>query len=154
AYGPPASQSPSVSFQRTGTLVFAPPDDPRPRSRSGDPVVAPQVAYEPDLLWDGTRFMPGALHVHDDGTIAADGLAGARVRLPGKALLPGLVNAHSHAFQRLLRGFTEHSAAVAPEDDFWSWRERMYTVTQKLSPEGLYAASRQAFVEMALCGIT
>ena len=44
------------------------------------------------------------------------------LRLPG-ALLPGLVNAHSHAFQRAFAGLSERRETEA--DDFWSWRERM-----------------------------
>ena len=74
--------------------------------------------------------------------------------LPGRVLLPGLVNAHSHAFQRLLRGRTEFLAPGRAADDFWSWRERMYQVATALGPEELYVASRHAFVEMALAGIT
>jgi formimidoylglutamate deiminase len=75
-------------------------------------------------------------------------------RLPGRALLPGLVNAHSHAFQRLIRGRTEFVAAGHAADDFWSWRESMYQAATSLSPEEVYVASRQAFLEMALAGIT
>ena len=61
--------------------------------------------------------------------------------------LPGFVDAHSHTFQRALRGSTEG-------DDFWSWREAMYGAANALSPDGVYVASRQAFLEMALAGIT
>jgi formimidoylglutamate deiminase len=68
--------------------------------------------------------------------------------------LPGFVNAHSHAFQRVLRGRTELRAAGHEADDFWSWRERMYQAATALDPEQLYIASRQAFVEMALAGVT
>lgn len=74
-------------------------------------------------------------------------------RLAGKALLPGLVNGHSHAFQRVLRGRTEHRS-TSKRDSFWTWRERMYHAASRLSPEGLYAASRMAFLEMVLGGIT
>jgi formimidoylglutamate deiminase len=68
--------------------------------------------------------------------------------------LPGFVNAHSHAFQRVLRGRTELRAAGHEADDFWSWRERMYQAATALDPEQLYVASRQAFIEMALAGVT
>jgi len=71
-----------------------------------------------------------------------------------RLLLPGLVNAHSHAFQRLIRGRTEYVAAGQERDDFWSWRELMYRAANALDPEGVYVASRQAFVEMALAGTT
>ncbi|HYO63730.1 MAG TPA: formimidoylglutamate deiminase [Pyrinomonadaceae bacterium] len=74
------------------------------------------------------------------------------VRLAGRALLPGMVNAHSHAFQRVIRGRTEHRASVS--DTFWTWREMMYAAAARLTPEDIYDASRMAFLEMAACGIT
>ena len=75
------------------------------------------------------------------------------VRLPGRAMLPGMVNAHSHAFQRVIRGRTEYRGAQA-SDSFWTWREQMYAAASRLSPEDIYDASRMAFLEMALGGIT
>ncbi|NOK00753.1 MULTISPECIES: formimidoylglutamate deiminase [unclassified Myxococcus] len=116
------------------------------------------TVYQPELLYTGGRFHKGrGLAVSADGRILAPESvpAGARtVALPGRALLPGLVNGHSHAFQRLIRGRTEYVASGREADDFWSWREAMYRAAESLSPEDLYVASRQAFVEMALAGIT
>ena len=74
-------------------------------------------------------------------------------RLRGRAILPGLVNAHSHAFQRLIRGRTEHRTA-AQRDSFWTWRQAMYCAANLISPEDLYVAARMAFLEMLLGGIT
>ncbi|HEV2763639.1 MAG TPA: formimidoylglutamate deiminase [Pyrinomonadaceae bacterium] len=74
------------------------------------------------------------------------------VRLPGRALLPGMVNAHSHAFQRVIRGRTEFRTAAL--DSFWTWREMMYSAAVRLTPEDIYDASRMAFLEMLLGGIT
>jgi formimidoylglutamate deiminase len=87
---------------------------------------------------------------------APDDLRNAQ-RLGGRAILPGLVNGHSHAFQRVLRGRTEDPAAsrtASERDSFWTWRARMYHAAARLSPEGLYHASRMAFLEMLLGGIT
>jgi len=75
------------------------------------------------------------------------------VFLRGRALLPGMVNAHSHAFQRVIRGRTEYRGAQS-EDSFWTWREMMYAASARLTPEDIYDASRMAFMEMALGGIT
>ena len=58
--------------------------------------------------------------------------------------MPGMVNAHSHAFQRVIRGRTEHRAAA--RDSFWTWREMMYSAASRLTPEDLYDASRMAFI--------
>jgi formiminoglutamate deiminase len=73
--------------------------------------------------------------------------AGA-VLLPGYTL-PGLANAHSHAFQRLFRGRTEAGAGT-----FWTWREQMYEAAAALDPDSYLALARATFGEMALAGIT
>ena len=73
--------------------------------------------------------------------------------LKDRARLPGLVNAHSHAFQRVIRGRTEYRTS-SDKDSFWTWREMMYSAAARLTPEDIYDASRMAFLEMALSGIT
>ncbi len=70
-----------------------------------------------------------------------------------RATLPGLVNAHSHAFQRVIRGRTEYRT-TSEKDSFWTWREMMYSAAARLTPADIYDASRMAFLEMALSGIT
>ena len=61
-------------------------------------------------------------------------------RLPGLTI-PGLVNAHSHAFHRALRGRTQ-----AERGSFWTWRERMYEVAARLQPENYYALARATLI--------
>jgi formiminoglutamate deiminase len=78
---------------------------------------------------------------------AADVPAGTE-RLPGFTL-PGLANAHSHAFHRALRG-----AVQAGQGTFWTWRERMYQVASRLEPDSYLALARAVYAEMALAGIT
>ncbi|HEX3361383.1 MAG TPA: formimidoylglutamate deiminase [Solirubrobacterales bacterium] len=63
--------------------------------------------------------------------------------------LPGLANAHSHAFQRAFRGKTE----VGP-GTFWTWREEMYAAAARLDPDLYFALARATFGEMALAGVT
>ena len=112
-------------------------------------------ALKPDFLFSGGHVHAGASLVVRDGLVESVGDApqGAEVvPMPGRALLPGLVAAHSHAFQRAIRGRTEHRNH--PRDDFWSWREAMYAAAERLSPEDLYAVSRFCFLEMARAGIT
>ena len=109
------------------------------------------------LLWEGRLVRDVALAIAPDGTCESAGLPppGATLeRLPGKLLLPGLVNAHSHAFQRLLRGRTQAAAPNKDRDDFWTWRETMYRAAEALDPDGLAVASRHCFLEMARVGIT
>ncbi len=113
------------------------------------------VRFRPEaLLVDGALQRGAALLVRDGAVVAeADGEV-HDVAMPGRLLLPGFVNAHSHAFQRALRGRTEYRAPGHERDDFWSWREAMYQAATTLSPEALYDVSRQCFLELALSGVT
>ena len=77
-------------------------------------------------------------------------------RVTGAALgclIPGLCNAHSHAFQRALAGHTEQRSP-AGRDNFWSWRERMYALAGRVEAAALTAIARQAFCEMLRAGYT
>jgi formimidoylglutamate deiminase len=76
--------------------------------------------------------------------------AGTRV-LQG-ALLPSLVNAHSHTFQRAMAGLAE--CREEGSDDFWSWREAMYGLALTLSPEALRAIAVQLYTELLQGGYT
>jgi formimidoylglutamate deiminase len=75
-------------------------------------------------------------------------------RLAGQAALPGLVNAHSHAFHRTLRGRTERRAGGGERDPLASWREAHDAAAAKLSAEDIFDTARMVFVEMLLSGIT
>jgi formimidoylglutamate deiminase len=72
---------------------------------------------------------------------------------PLTATAPAMVNAHSHAFQRDLRGRAERPAPQArAADDFWSWREAMYRLAGELDPESMRAVAARAYDEMAAAG--
>ncbi|MCH7980644.1 MAG: formimidoylglutamate deiminase [Proteobacteria bacterium] len=70
-----------------------------------------------------------------------------------ECLIPGLCNSHSHAFQRALAGRTEERSP-AGQDNFWTWRERMYELAASMNAERLQAIARQAYVEMLSSGYT
>jgi formimidoylglutamate deiminase len=72
-------------------------------------------------------------------------------RLSGP-VLPGLVNAHSHAFQRAFAGLAERRESEA--DDFWSWRDRMYRVALRITPEQLRAVAALLYGELLAGGYT
>ncbi|HKA48901.1 MAG TPA: formimidoylglutamate deiminase [Candidatus Dormibacteraeota bacterium] len=86
-------------------------------------------------------------------------------RLPG-LVIPGLANAHSHVFQRALRGHTEisapspGSAGYSPDfagesgGSFWTWREQMYRLAAVIDPDLLHQLARAAYGEMTLAGVT
>jgi len=67
-------------------------------------------------------------------------------------VLPGLVNAHSHAFQRAIAGLTERSAEG--EDDFWGWRDRMYAAALRITPPQLEAIAVWLYGELLRAGYT
>jgi formimidoylglutamate deiminase len=108
----------------------------------------------PDWIYVNGRFEAGLALVCDEaGKILEIADREDGIRLKNKALLPGLINAHSHAFQRVIRGRTEYRSQHTT-DSFWTWREQMYAAANRLEPDDIYAASRMAFLEMALTGIT
>src|SRR6185503_2709568 len=109
----------------------------------------------PEYVYVDGRFQPGRAVVCDEAgkivEITED--TTDAIRLSGRAMLPGMVNAHSHAFQRVIRGRTEHRSQHTT-DSFWTWREEMYAAANRLEAEDIYNVSRMAFLEMALTGIT
>ena len=70
------------------------------------------------------------------------------VRLTGLTI-PGVANAHSHAFHRALRSRTHHG-----EGTFWTWRDQMYAVAERLDPDLYHDLAIAVFGEMALAGVT
>ena len=90
------------------------------------------------------------IEIGDDGRFAAVTPRAPRQgeRRPGLTL-PGLADAHSHAFHRALRGRTHTDRGT-----FWTWRERMYDVASTLDPDSYLRLARAAYAEMTLAGIT
>src|SRR3954451_18258560 len=112
------------------------------------------TTWLPDLIYVNGRFESDLAIVCDSsGKIQEIANYQDGIRLKNRALLPGLVNAHSHAFQRIIRGRTERRSQHT-SDSFWTWREQMYAAANRLGPDEIYAASRLAFLEMAFTGIT
>lgn len=107
--------------------------------------------------WAAHAWLPGGLssgvRISVDGGAIVTAVAGARardgdVRLPG-LVLPGLANAHSHAFHRALRGRTHDGRG-----SFWTWREAMYALAGRLTPDTYYQLARATYAELALAGVT
>ncbi|MFI2189742.1 formimidoylglutamate deiminase [Streptomyces sioyaensis] len=111
------------------------------------------TTYWLEHAWLGTHVEPGVAVDVADGRITAV-RTGADTPPPGATTLrgltlPGLANAHSHAFHRALRGTVQVGTGT-----FWTWREVMYSVADKLTPDSYYALARAVYAEMALAGIT
>ena len=119
---------------------------------------------DPDAtLWAARAWLPGGwrenvlLRVGADGCwreISPDVAAPpAGSTLLAGPVLPGLVDAHSHAFQRAFAGLAEQRESAA-SDDFWSWRDRMYAVAGRITPAQLRTVAAQLYVELLQGGYT
>ncbi|MFD3517078.1 formimidoylglutamate deiminase [Streptomyces sp. NPDC058657] len=112
------------------------------------------TTYWLEHAWLGTHVEPGVtVDVSQDGRITAlhkgvEAPPSGASALRGLTL-PGLANAHSHAFHRALR-----SSVQVGSGTFWTWREVMYGVASRLTPATYYALARAVYAEMALAGIT
>ncbi|MER6029430.1 formimidoylglutamate deiminase [Streptomyces sp. NPDC001851] len=109
--------------------------------------------YWLEHAWLGTNVEPGVVIEVADGRIGAV-RTGVPVPPPGAEVLrgltlPGLANAHSHAFHRALRGTVQVGSGT-----FWTWREVMYSVAGRLTPDTYHALARAVYAEMALAGVT
>jgi len=102
--------------------------------------------------WLGDSVADGVLITVVDGRITAieTGVAphASSHRLAG-LVLPGLANAHSHAFHRALRARTQRDRG-----SFWTWRDLMYRAAEALNPDSYRRLARAVYAEMALAGIT
>ncbi len=112
------------------------------------------AAYWCEHAWlGGLQTEPGVLITLDGeriDTVRSGVAEPPRGAQPLRGLvLPGFANAHSHAFQRALRGRTHRARG-----SFWTWREQMYGLVAALTPESMLALARATFAEMVLAGIT
>ncbi len=118
----------------------------------------PTMHYFASIAWvDGAWKSNVLLSVARDGTWesiqanASFDQQRAAKHLAGP-VIPGMVNAHSHAFQRAIAGMTERTAGG--QDNFWSWRDRMYSAALRITPEQLEAIAAQLYAELLTAGYT
>ncbi|MFI9172215.1 formimidoylglutamate deiminase [Streptomyces lincolnensis] len=109
--------------------------------------------YWLEHAWLDTHVEPGVAVETADGRVTAV-RTGEETPPPGAEILrgltlPGLANAHSHAFHRALRSTVQVGSGT-----FWTWREVMYTTADRLTPDTYHALARAVYAEMALAGIT
>jgi len=114
------------------------------------------TTYQVDALLAGSGWMrDAAITVSDEGLITAiepRAVADADAcRLRG-AVVPGMPNAHSHAFQRAMAGDSEFR--TASHESFWTWREAMYSLANSIEPAELELIATQLFIEMLKAGYT
>jgi formiminoglutamate deiminase len=108
------------------------------------------MIYRADYAWLGGDAVSAGVLIEVEGeriTRVSQG-EGGDVRLRG-VTLPGLANAHSHAFQRALRGRAQRGGG-----SFWTWREDMYALAARMTPDTCFDLARGAYAEMLQAGIT
>jgi len=114
----------------------------------------PVSAWWAEQAWLGGATAQRGVLVEADAGVLVTVRPGVVAPPPGARrlcglLLPGLANAHSHAFHRALRGATQRDGGT-----FWTWREQMYALAERLDPDSYFALARATYAEMALAGIT
>ena len=110
------------------------------------------TSYWAEHAWLGEDCLAGVrIEVVGDrfGAVTAGVPSGPEDEVLRGVALPGLANGHSHAFHRALRGRTHEGGGT-----FWTWREQMYAVAERLDPDRYLALARAVFAEMALAGYT
>ncbi|MEV4174732.1 formimidoylglutamate deiminase [Nonomuraea sp. NPDC049709] len=111
------------------------------------------VTYHAEHAWTGGTVASGVV-IEIAGERITSVRTGVAVPPPGAVVLrgltlPGLANAHSHAFHRALRGIAQRGSGT-----FWTWRDSMYDVAGRLDPDTYLELARAVYAEMALAGIT
>jgi formimidoylglutamate deiminase len=114
--------------------------------------------YQLDCVLLPQGWTPHALvTVAEDGRISAiEARLGAtglpQIERVAGYVVPGMPNAHSHAFQRGMTGNTEYRRSA--RDSFWTWRQAMYGLANRIEPEDLLTLATQLFIEMLKAGYT
>ena len=124
---------------------------------SATPPSPAQHCWAPSAWIDGAWRDSVLLEVDADGRWArvepgTPAPPAAEVTRLAGPVLPGLVDAHSHAFQRAFAGLAERRDTAS--DDFWSWRDRMYRVANAVTPDQLRAIAAHLYVELIRGGYT
>ncbi|MBO8189362.1 formimidoylglutamate deiminase [Streptomyces spirodelae] len=131
------------------------------RTRTNPNATGPEPGGVPaeKVYWCENAWLNGTVEQHVVLEVTAQGRLGAirtgvQTPPPGAVTLrgltlPGLANAHSHAFHRALRGTVQVGSGT-----FWTWRDTMYRTASLLTPDSYYALARAVYAEMALAGIT
>jgi formimidoylglutamate deiminase len=111
--------------------------------------------YQCERLFTGTEWLTNAyIQVDSDGNIVSISQTSDQstvINLSG-AVVPGMVNLHSHAFQRSIAGLSEYRGN--PQDSFWSWRDIMYRFVEQFSADDFHVIASQLYIEMLKSGYT
>jgi formimidoylglutamate deiminase len=131
-------------------------------------MVAEMIKTQPQFLWTAHAYAdekwqanvlleigPNALWKSIQANVSEQEAAVLGAQIIHNPVLPGIVNAHSHAFQRTFAGSTEtRSAHGNADDDFWSWRDRMYSAANRITPVEMREIATDLYREFLQAGYT
>lgn len=110
--------------------------------------------YQCQQVFTGTKWLSDVCIGVENGVIQSIEPANEQSqaeRIYG-AIVPGMINLHSHAFQRSIAGLSEYRGN--PTDSFWSWRDIMYRFVEKMSADDIHVIAKQLYIEMLKAGYT
>ncbi len=106
--------------------------------------------YVLEAAWVDGQLVDDLAVTVEGGRFATVGGEPSATAIPFRGLaLPGFANCHSHVFHRALRGHTQRDQGT-----FWTWRDQMYAVAERLDPDSLFALARATYMEMLCAGFT
>jgi len=109
------------------------------------------------ILQNTEWIIPGYVHLDDSGIIKSiSNKADTTVHysIVNGYAIPGVQNAHSHAFQYAMIGLTEYHDTRKTQDDFWGWRNAMYKIALSLDPDQMQAIATMLYIDMLKHGYT
>lgn len=109
------------------------------------------IDYDARLYTGGIAISDGVIVDAGDHVLEQ---SGRKIHLKNQVIMPGFVNAHSHAFHRLLRGMVERKPNAALKNNFFTWREKMYALANNLDKDILHIVAQFTFLEMLEAGFT
>lgn len=111
-------------------------------------------SYDVGYLFDGESWQENVRIDWDEAGVITAVTALAKSSNPETVVIPGICNAHSHSFQRIMSGRTERRNIKNPRDSFWTWRETMYSLVEKLDSRDHHRIARYLYMEMLKQGFT
>ncbi|WP_371375666.1 formimidoylglutamate deiminase [Thalassotalea aquiviva] len=108
--------------------------------------------YAADVLLSDGWQQDKTLHIKDGLLVDITSGQDADAYVAAGAVIPGMVNCHSHAFQRAFAGFSEQGSEG--KDSFWTWRQIMYQFLDKIDVEQANVIASQLYIEMLKAGYT
>jgi len=110
--------------------------------------------YQCEQLYTGSQWLDNAVIGIEQGVIQSVEVDSSQLvdAIIEGIVVPGMINLHSHAFQRSIAGLSEYRGN--PTDSFWSWRDIMYRFVGKMSADDIHVIAKQLYIEMVTSGYT